>query len=380
MESDIFIYKDQKKLRCGYTTGSCSAGAAKAAAWMLLSGQELTRISLQTPMGIVLDLALEGSDRTEGTVSCGIRKDAGDDVDVTDGIVIWAKVSKIREPGIQITGGDGIGKVTRQGLDQPPGSYAINEVPRRMIRDAVESVMEDTGYEGGFLVVISAPGGEELAARTFNPTLGITGGISILGTSGIVEPMSEKALIDTIRLEMEMHAREGREYCIITPGNYGMHFIGNVLSLDLAHTIKCSNFIGDTIDMAGAYQWKGMLLVGHLGKLVKLGIGIMNTHSRYGDGRMETISACALQAGADRVLLQAVMGCATTDEAVRLLKEAGLFEVVMDILLERIALSLKRRAPEEMEMGAVIFSNRYGLLGETDNAQELIAHLRKEMT
>ena len=158
------------------------------------------------------------------------------------------------------------------------------------------------------------------------------------------------------------------------------HFIGNVLSLDLAHTIKCSNFIGDTIDMAGAYQWKGMLLVGHLGKLVKLGIGIMNTHSRYGDGRMETISACALQAGADRVLLQAVMGCATTDEAVRLLKEAGLFEVVMDILLERIALSLKRRAPEEMEMGAVIFSNRYGLLGETDNAQELIAHLRKEMT
>lgn len=201
-----------------------------------------------------------------------------------------------------------------------------------------------------------------------------------MGTSGIVEPMSEKALVETIRLEMGMYAREGRKYCIITPGNYGMHFIGKVLSLDLAHTIKCSNFIGDTIDMAGAYEWKGMLLVGHLGKLVKLGIGMMNTHSRYGDGRMETLSACALQAGGDRPLLQAVMGCVTTDEAVRLLKEAKLLEPVMDILLDRISLALKRRAPEGMETGAVVFSNRYGLLGKTNNAEELIACLRKEMT
>jgi len=379
MELDHFIYKEGKKLRCGYTTGSCSAVAAKAAAIMLLLGYEPEQISLRTPKGIVLELSPEGISRTENSASCGVRKDGGDDADVTDGIVIYAEVSKRREPGIDITGGKGIGKVTRQGLEQPPGSYAINDIPRKMIREAVWSVMELADYKGGLSVVISAPGGEELAARTFNPALGIAGGISILGTSGIVEPMSEKALTDTIGLEMRMQAAEGRKYCIITPGNYGMHFIASVLSLDLGHTIKCSNFIGDTIDMAGAYSWKGILLVGHLGKLVKLGIGMMNTHSRYGDGRMETLAACALQAGADRELLENVLGCVTTDEAAELLKEAGLLEPVMELLMERISFHLKKRAPEQTQIEAVVFSNRHGLLGKTENAEYLIDCLRKEM-
>lgn len=378
MKLETYIYKDKKKLRCGYTTGTCSAAAAKAAALMLLSGEEVKQITLQTPKGILLELPLEETVRRKTAVSCGVRKDSGDDADVTNGLLVLAEVAKDKTPGVRITGGRGIGRVTKKGLEQEPGSFAINRIPRQMIREAVESVMEAFGYEGGLLVTISAPEGEALAARTFNPALGIEGGISILGTSGIVEPMSEKALTDTILLEMQMHAAKGERYCIITPGNYGMHFISETLALDLRRAVKCSNFIGDTLDMAPACHMEGILLVGHLGKLVKLGAGIMNTHSRYGDSRMEVLTACALEAGADISLLKAVMGCITTDEAVALLKEAGLAEPVLDILMKRIDFYLKRRAFDGMETGAVVFSNVHGLLGMTKDAQKLIERIRKE--
>lgn len=380
MKLDTYIYRDKKKLRCGYTTGSCGAAAAKAAARMLLSGETLERITLKTPGGIVLELPLEEISRQETKVRCAVRKDSGDDADVTDGILIFAEVEKEREPGVRITGGQGIGRVTRKGLEQEPGSYAINRVPRQMIREAVEAAADDAGYEGGLLVTLSAPEGEALAKRTFNPSLGIEGGISILGTSGIVEPMSEQALTDTIALEMRMQEAAGKRYCMITPGNYGMHFIGEALSLDLRQTVKCSNFIGDTLDMAPACHMKGVLLIGHLGKLVKLGAGIMNTHSRYGDGRMEVLTACALEAGAELSLLRDVMRCVTTDEAAALFAGAGILETVMDRLMERIEYHLKKRVFDGIETGAVVFSNKYGLLGMTADAPALLRHMRRRCT
>lgn len=378
MKLESYIYKDKKKLRCGYTTGSCAAAAAKAAAEMLLSQCELTEVTLRTPKGITLTLPLTQRRRTEKAVICGVRKDSGDDADVTNGIVIFAQAEKISGAGVLITGGRGIGKVTKKGLEQEPGSYAINRVPRRMIREAVETVIEHTGYEGGVLITISAPEGEALAAKTFNPSLGIEGGISILGTSGIVEPMSEKALIDTIALEMRMHEARGERFCIITPGNYGMHFISETLSMDLSRTVKCSNFIGETIDMAPAYHMKGILLVGHLGKLVKLGAGIMNTHSREGDCRMEVLCACALRAGAGLSLLREMIDCVTTDEAVTLLKQAGILGQTMEILLQKIEYYLKKRAFDGIMTGAVVFSNMHGLLGMTKDADALIAQIKKE--
>ncbi len=378
MKPETYRYKDKKKLRCGYTTGSCSAAAAGAAARLLLSGEVMTEVTLTTPGGVVLTLKPEGLVYTKEGVSCGIRKDGGDDVDVTDGILIVAEVKKESRPGVRITGGKGIGIVTAEGLEQAPGSYAINSTPRRMIREAVEAVMEEQGYEGGLTVTISAPEGEAAAAKTLNPALGIKGGISILGTSGIVEPMSEKALVDTIFLEMRMQAAAGRRICILTPGNYGMHFIGDVLGLDLRYTVKCSNFIGDAIDMAPACRMEGLLLVGHLGKLVKLGAGIMNTHSRYGDARMEVLCACALEAGAETKLLKAIMACVTTDGAVAILQEAGMTAPVMEILMKKISFYLNRRAYEKMMTGAVVFSNVYGVLGQTDMAQELLARIREE--
>ena len=191
-----FIIRDGKKLRLGYTTGSCAAAAAKAAAWMLLSGSKKESIRLLTPKGMELTLAVEDICLSPDCVRCAIRKDSGDDPDITRDTLIYAEVRKTETVGIVIDGGQGVGRVTKPGLDQPVGAAAINSVPRLMIREAVEEVCGLFGYTGGMYVVISAPDGETLAKKTFNPRLGIEGGISILGTTGIVEPMSEQALVE----------------------------------------------------------------------------------------------------------------------------------------------------------------------------------------
>ena len=193
-------------MRYGFTTGSCAAAAAKAAAYMLLTGREKHEITITTPKGILYHARMEEISRTEHSVRCAVRKDGGDDPDITTGTLIFAEVSwqeqkqekDCGKPQILITGGAGVGTVTRPGLDQPVGSAAINHVPREMITREVEEVCALTDYAGSLLVEISVQGGEELAKKTFNPRLGIVGGISILGTTGIVEPMSSQALLDTI--------------------------------------------------------------------------------------------------------------------------------------------------------------------------------------
>lgn len=212
-----FIIRDGKKLRLGYTTGSCAAAAAKAAAWMLLSGSKKESIRLLTPKGMELALAVEDIYLSPDCVRCAIRKDSGDDPDITRDTLIYAEVRKTETVGIVIDGGQGVGRVTKPGLDQPVGAAAINSVPRRMIQETVEEVCGLLGYTGGLYVVISAPDGETLAKKTFNPRLGIEGGISILGTTGIVEPMSEQALVDTIHVELRQRRAGGADYVLLGP-------------------------------------------------------------------------------------------------------------------------------------------------------------------
>ncbi|HIR97860.1 MAG TPA: cobalamin biosynthesis protein CbiD, partial [Candidatus Merdisoma faecalis] len=220
-----YVFKNNKKLRMGYTTGSCAAAAARAAASMLLTGKAVPEVKLMTPKGIGLDLEVLEAEWTAEEASCAVRKDAGDDPDVTNGLKIYALVRKSEEPGVQIDGGEGVGRVTRPGLEQPVGAAAINKVPRQMIRENVEEICRKFGYEGGLSVTISIPGGEALAVKTFNPRLGIVGGISVLGTSGIVEPMSEEALIQTIRVDIKMQLAGGRKYLVLVPGNYGLDYL-----------------------------------------------------------------------------------------------------------------------------------------------------------
>lgn len=369
-----------KRLDCGYTTGSCAAAAAKAAALMLLGEADLETVSLDTPKGVRLVLGVLDPVRGPDFVRCGVRKDAGDDPDVTHGTGIFAQV-RLAPSGICIDGGEGVGRVTKPGLDQPVGAAAINSTPRQMIREVLTQAAAQRGYAGGFSVVISVPGGAELARKTFNPRLGIEGGISILGTTGIVEPMSHQALADTVRVEVRQRAAAGAKAILLTPGNYGETFAAEHLHLALTDHVSCSNFLGEALDACVEQGLRAILVVGHIGKLVKLGIGILNTHSAYGDGRMETLTACALEAGADLGLLRGVLDSVTTDAALALLREAGLLEGTMKVLGTRIGQTLTRRVPADVQVGFLCFTKAEGLAGvlcQSENAERLCSIWRND--
>ncbi len=284
-----------------------------------------------------------------------------------------------REGDILIDGGAGIGRVTKPGLNQPVGQAAINTVPRQMIAQACRDMAAQQGYQGGFQVIISIPGGEKLAKKTFNPRLGIEGGLSVIGTTGIVEPMSNAALVDTIRLELNVLAASGAKAVLLSPGNYGETFCRDVLGLDVQHLVLCSNFIGLAVEAAVEKGFEQILLVGHIGKMVKLGIGMLNTHSNVGDGRMETLAACGIEAGVELPVLQALLSCATTDAALYLLHEAKCLEKTMNALKRRIQNTLSRIAPDGVMLGFICFTSdaRFqGLLTESDNAQHLMENFK----
>lgn len=391
-----YIIKDNKKLRLGYTTGSCAAAAAKAAAYMLLKEEQIDYVSLLTPKGIKLHLEVLDIEKTADSVSCAIEKDAGDDPDVTDKLWIYAKVSKKKQSGreqdrreqveqkrdghkqstIEIIGGKGVGVVTKPGLEQPVGTAAINRVPRQMITEELERVCKESRYEGGLLVEISVPKGEETAQKTFNPRLGILGGISILGTTGIVEPMSESALLASIRVELKQQVQTGHKSLVITPGNYGREFLRENFPFDLEAAVKCSNFVGDTIDMAVELGVENILFVAHIGKFIKVAGGIMNTHSRNADARMEILCANAAVAGADSSVLRQIMKAVTTEEGLRLLKEAGCLEKTMELVLQKIQFYLEKRSYGKCEIAVVLFSNEQGELGRTDNFAEVAGQIQ----
>ena len=376
---DSFITKDGKKLRRGYTSGSCCAAAAKSAAIMLLGGERLETVHLETPAGIGLDLALLDVEMGPDFVRCGIRKDSGDDPDVTNGLIFYAKVSRSPEPGrIRIDGGEGIGRVTKPGLDQPAGEAAINSTPRRMIREELVRVCEEYGYGGGLDVLLSAPGGEEIAKKTFNPRLGIIGGLSVLGTTGIIDPMSDTAVIETLRTELSQRRAEGKHFALLIPGNYGADFIRDELALDPDQAVTVSNFIGDALQAAEEFGFDGVLLVGHIGKLVKLAAGLFNTHSRYGDARGEILAAYAGACGAKPEIVQAILDSAVTDEMLAQLDRAGLREAVMQKLSKRIEEQLAHRTGGRLQAAVLYFSKVHGLLGQTAGADPLLKAIRRE--
>ena len=366
------IRSGARLLRCGYTTGSCAALAASGAARLLLSGEAPTTVRLVTPKGWPVEVPLAEAVLDGDEARCAVRKDAGDDPDVTDGCLVCAAVRRT-ERGISVDGGAGVGRVTKPGLDQPVGAAAINSVPRRMICDAARAVCEELGYGGGLEIVISVPNGGKIAKKTFNPMLGIEGGVSILGTSGVVEPMSEQALIDTVELTLRQAAALGGKRVILTPGSYGeawVHAIG--LGDRGVPVVKCSNFIGDALDAAAALGFEDVLLVGHVGKLVKLAGGVMNTHSRQADCRAEIFTAHAAVCSAPPALCRALMDSVTADACLALLEEAGLKEAVLESLLAAIQTHLDRRAAGRLRGGAVLFSNRYGGLGATAEAASIL--------
>ncbi|MGL4791971.1 MAG: cobalt-precorrin-5B (C(1))-methyltransferase CbiD [Anaerotignaceae bacterium] len=362
-----YVVKNGKQLKKGYTTGSCATGAAKAATIMALTKKAVENITINLPIGETLTLNVVECSFNSDFAICAIVKDGGDDPDVTNGMKIYAKVRLI-DSGIKIFGGVGIGKVTKAGLPCAVGSSAINPVPMKMIRNAVQEVLE--GKNCGAEVEIFAPEGEEIAKNTFNSRLGILGGISILGTTGIVEPMSENALIDTIKTEINMISKE--KILFIAPGNYGVDFAFEKLNINVDRAVKCSNFIGETLDYAVYKGFKRILLIGHVGKLVKIAAGVMNTHSKIADGRNEVFAAHAAMVGLSQKTICAIMVAITTDHIHNLIDNR-----VYESICKKIDFHLQYRLKGKAEIEFLIFSKENGVLMESGNAKKYIDEVRE---
>ncbi len=461
-----FIPRTEGGLRRGFTTGSCAAAASKAAAQLLFEDLCAEKVSLLTPKGICLEMEIESREKKEGRASCSVKKYAGDDPDITDGIRICSTVSLdagkslpgalcadkllpdalcdgklslgascagdvfaasahhdhncyVEKTGDGLTlylrGGEGIGRVTRAGLSCPVGMWAINPVPRRMIFAEVARVAGKAGFKGSVWITLEIPGGREIARKTFNPRLGIEGGLSVLGSSGIVEPMSEPALLETIRLEIGQKALEKEECLLMVPGNYGERFLEEKLLLPVEKAVKCSNYIGKALDMAVDAGIEKILLVGHAGKLIKLAAGVMNTHSKAADGRMECLAAYGAACGASREMARQILDCVTVDEALGVLEQKeGLREETMVLAMQRISavlrkrtelrqgmevsqgievgqgmeirhgmelrqgievrqgMEVKQKAEGRVRVEVILFTDERGILGMTDGAEELV--------
>ena len=367
-------------MRNGFTTGSCAAAASKAAVYMLLTGKEKKSIEIDTPKGIIYKAEILDIKREENSVTCAVKKDSGDDPDVTNGALIYSTVSFEKEDNnrVIIEGGEGVGRVTKPGLDRSVGEAAINTVPRQMIEKEVRDVCDLFDINESIKVVISVPGGEEIARKTFNPKLGIEGGISIIGTSGIVEPMSTQAILDTIKIELRQRKELGFDYVAVSPGNYGLDFMRDTYGYDLDKSVKCSNFIGLTVDMASELGFKDVLFVGHIGKLIKVAGGIMNTHSKEADCRMEIITALGIKYKVPVEILERIQDCVTTEEAGKLLMECGKCNEVFNDAAGRICANLERRSQGRLHTECVLFSKELGELAKSEGAKEFIKRLISE--
>ncbi len=380
-----------KPLKSGFTTGSCVTATAMAALESLLLDKEIKNVDLTVPSGDRLRLEVFEIHRNSNEASYGINKYSGDDPDVTNGALIISKVSlvdcetfnkfKSREKTVLLDekllliGGEGVGLVTKPGLAASVGEPAVNPTPRAMILAALSKISDDLGYDGYIVSEIFIPKGRELAKRTFNGNLGIVGGISILGTSGIVAPMSEQALIDTIKVEMSVCRASGSETLVITPGNYGKDYLSENSTITDEITVKCSNFIGDALHFAGEMGFKKIVLSGHLGKLIKVSGGILNTHSKYGDGRMEILIDFCKQLGAEKNVTDEINKAVMVDEAMRIISDAGLKNEVMNLVVESIENIMAREIKKsngnlDFQVGVIVFSNKYGLLGESHNIEK----------
>ncbi len=346
---------------------------------MLLTGKTIAKISIETPKGILFDAQILDCKREEKVTSCCVLKDGGDDPDITTGAHVYAEVSYHGQPGIWIDGGIGVGRVTKPGLDQPIGNAAINSVPRQMIQKEVKEVMELCDYQGGLQVIISIPEGKALAEETFNPRLGIVGGLSVLGTSGIVEPMSADALKKTIEVELNQKEALGWKYIPVSPGNYGLDYMKRTYGFDLDVSVKCSNFIGDTLHMASVKGFSGLLLTGHIGKLVKVAGGMLNTHSQYGDCRMEQLSDCAFNIGADQETICKIKESVATEDAVDILLAKGIAKPVMEMIMQRIMEVLQSAVSRNLQVECMMYSNKHGMLAQSAGAENLLAIIKEKI-
>ncbi|HBF5457405.1 TPA: cobalt-precorrin-5B (C(1))-methyltransferase [Clostridioides difficile] len=401
-----YVYIDGKKYRRGYTTGSCATGASKAAVYMLITKNRINTINIDTPKGIPLLLKVDNINISDTFVECSIKKDGGDDIDATHTMDIYARAEIVAKNDknkgyltlkdidslstnseckselykfIRVYSGIGIGVVTKKGLSVDVGKPAINPTPLKMINHEIRKLIGDNfesilGNDKVLKITIFAPQGETVAKKTFNPRLGIVGGISIIGTTGIVEPMSDEGWKKSLSIELQMKKEQGLDKIILVPGNHGEQFIREKLNLDIKYVVRVSNFIGYMIKEAQRIGYKKILMAGHIGKFIKVSAGIFNTHSKVADARSEILVANLALMGARYEFLNKINQCVTTEEAVELINSSE-YREVYNILSNKCRERVKQYLNEDsddIDVEVIIFSMDKSLLGKSDNTDDLV--------
>ncbi len=401
-----YVYIDGKKYRRGYTTGSCATGASKAAVYMLITKNKIDTINIDTPKGIPLSLKVDNVNISDTFVECSIKKDGGDDIDATHTMDIYARAEIVSKNDkskeyltlkdidslstnsecqselykfIRVYGGIGIGVVTKKGLSVDVGKPAINPTPLKMINHEIRKLIEDNfesilGNNKVLKITIFAPQGETIAKKTFNPRLGIVGGISIIGTTGIVEPMSDEGWKKSLSIELQMKKEQGLDKIILVPGNHGEQFIREKLNLDIKYVVRTSNFVGYMIKEAQRIGYKKILMAGHIGKFIKVSAGIFNTHSKVADARSEILVANLALMGATYEFLNKINQCLTAEEAVELINNSE-YRQVYNILSNKCRERVKQYLNEDsddIDVEVIMFSMDKSLLGKSDNTDDLV--------
>ena len=361
---DEYLYFRGKKLRYGYTTGSSATAATKAALMYLLddSKHDIPEVTIKLPSGNSLTISVNSLEKKENSVLASVIKDGGDDPDVTHGLEIYSKVTLRNDSKINIFGGTGVGKVTKKGLPVAPGNSAINPVPLKMIRETVEEMLPE-GF--GADVEISVPKGEETAKKTLNAKLGIIGGISILGTTGIVKPMSEESWKASLAIELKMALENaGNGEAIFLFGNRGKQYLSDNFDDNTSQAIVISNFVGYMFDRACEFEAKKIYFIGELGKFVKVAGGIFHTHSRVSDAKMEILTANALLVGESTENMKKIMASNTTEEATKYIEKTEVYNLLAEKAKQKCE-EYCRRNGWELEVETLIISAEKEVLGNS---------------
>ncbi len=355
-------------MKGGYTTGSCATAGVKAGLLALLEQNIVDTVIIENPQGQYIEVPIKEVIRiSDVEAQVTVVKDGGDDPDVTHGNAVVTTVVLTDSGTLSFHAGHGVGTVTKPGLALPVGEPAINPGPRKMM----QIVFEEFCVKGeGVDVTVTVPNGLDLAKKTLNHTLGIEGGISIIGTTGIVKPMSEEGFKNSLVPQLEVMKANGIETAVLVPGRIGQELAEQVLGIHKNQMAETSNFIGFMLEQAVRIGFKQILIIGHIGKLVKLANGSFHTHNRMSDGRMETIVAYAALEGASQAVCEELFQCQTTESTFPILEREGLTGVYQRIV-DRAALRSERYIAKEAQVGIIITTLQGDILAIDENAKDI---------
>ena len=347
------------KHKYGYTTGSCAAGAAKGAAYGLIQGSIPESVDLMTPANVVLQLSLFHRKVGKDFAECAVRKHSGDDPDITNGCEVFVRVERSEENGIRFMGGDGVGLVTKPGLQIARGEPAINPVPRSMIRDSLKEVF---GKLSGFDVTVTVPEGKKLARKTFNGRLGIVDGISIIGTTGIVRPMSLDSFKVSLLCGLDVAKAAGHEAIVLVPGSIGETGFLRHFNISKYQVIQMSNFVGFMLDEALKRGFRNIIIGGHPGKLAKLIRGDFDTHSSRSKPANDMLISIFKRENMSPALINELNDSSTVEGMVEIINKHNIMQV-FDRIADDVQSSADRYISSKAKIGIILFDMKKNIIG-----------------